>query len=153
MEIKPPLRFYSKKHEGRELSNFYPSPFESDGVIWPTVEHYFQAQKFLDPTHRGRIRIAGSPGEAKLLGRTKRPKIREDWNYIKDSIMRYAIKKKFLSSDFLYDYLLSTQGRELIEDSPTDYYWGCGAENDGLNMLGKLLMELRDSLTAREANG
>jgi predicted NAD-dependent protein-ADP-ribosyltransferase YbiA (DUF1768 family) len=33
--------------------------------------------------------------------------------------------------------------QKLIEDSPTDSYWGCGRDGSGLNMLGVLLMELR----------
>ena len=42
--------------------------------------------------------------------------------------------------------LLSTGERKLIEDSPVDYYWGCGEDGSGVNMLGKLLMELRTEL-------
>jgi len=32
----------------------------------------------------------------------------------------------------------------LVEDSPTDYYWGCGKDRTGRSMLGQLLMQLRD---------
>jgi len=41
-----PIKFYSKTTAYRELSNFAPFGFEDDGVYWPTVEHYFQVQKF-----------------------------------------------------------------------------------------------------------
>jgi predicted NAD-dependent protein-ADP-ribosyltransferase YbiA (DUF1768 family) len=41
---------------------------------------------------------------------------------------------------------MDTGTEELIEDSPVDYYWGCGADGSGKNMLGKLLMELREEL-------
>lgn len=36
--------------------------------------------------------------------------------------------------------------REIVEDSPIDSYWGCGADGLGKNMLGKLLMKLREEL-------
>ncbi len=42
--------------------------------------------------------------------------------------------------------LLATGDEELIENAPNDYYWGCGADGTGLNMTGKLLMELRTEL-------
>jgi len=40
------------------LSHFYPSPILLDGEIWPTVEHYYQAQKSDDPAYRDAIRGA-----------------------------------------------------------------------------------------------
>src|SRR5688572_28216888 len=30
----------------QKLSNFEPSPFTLDGRVWPTVEHFFQGNKF-----------------------------------------------------------------------------------------------------------
>src|SRR5687768_11883406 len=44
------------------LSNFYPSPFYDEaGVLWPTVEHYFQAAKTSDPGQRELIRACATP--------------------------------------------------------------------------------------------
>ena len=31
----------------------------------------------------------------------------------------------------------------LVENAPNDYYWGCGKDGSGKNMLGQLLMKLR----------
>ena len=42
--------------------------------------------------------------------------------------------------------LLATGEEELIENAPGDYYWGCGRTGTGLNMLGKILMEVRNAL-------
>jgi predicted NAD-dependent protein-ADP-ribosyltransferase YbiA (DUF1768 family) len=47
------------------LSNFSPYPFVLDGVSWPTVEHFYQAQKSLYAGERERIRAARhGPAEA-----------------------------------------------------------------------------------------
>jgi ribA/ribD-fused uncharacterized protein len=41
---------------------------------------------------------------------------------------------------------LSTGDEEIVEDSPIDSYWGCGADGKGQNNLGKILMEVRSRL-------
>ena len=66
--MSEPLYFYTKTMPYWGLSNFSPPGFEAEGVFWPTVEHYFQAQKFEFPTIRERIRRAATPNEARLLG-------------------------------------------------------------------------------------
>jgi len=45
--------------------------------------------------------------------------------------------------------LLSTGDEQIIENSPIDYYWGCGADGSGKNMLGQVLMEIREILRDR----
>ena len=59
--------FYSKSLEYGWLSNFSEHGFVLDGVRWPSVEHYYQAQKSSDPDYRAAIRAASSPGTAKRL--------------------------------------------------------------------------------------
>lgn len=39
--------------------------------------------------------------------------------------------------------LLSTAGSVLVEASPHDLFWGGGRDGEGLNYLGRLLMQLR----------
>src|SRR6266496_3228150 len=88
--VTDPIRFYSRTDAYRELSNFAPFGLEEEGVHWPTVEHYFQAQKFPGPenaAYRERIRRAKTPKEAKTLGRTRSIAIRPDWDDVKESIM------------------------------------------------------------------
>lgn len=50
------------------LSHFHYATIHLDGEDWPTVEHYFQAQRSDDPAYRSAIRGAVSPGIAKRLG-------------------------------------------------------------------------------------
>lgn len=49
------------------LSNFHPSPVTMDGVIYPTVEHAYQAAKTIDHAEREVIRTSPGPGMAKNL--------------------------------------------------------------------------------------
>ena len=42
---------------------------------------------------------------------------------------------------------LATGNEEIIERTSHDYYWGCGTEGTGKNMLGKILMEARDKIS------
>ncbi len=139
------IYFFRKGEPFSELSNFAPSEFEADGVRWPTVEHYFQAQKFKDASHRERIRGARSPMEAKTLGQTRQVPIRSDWESVKEQVMKKALRLKF-QNPRLRSLLLSTKNRMLVEDSPHDRYWGCGRDGKGKNRLGILLMEVRDEI-------
>jgi ribA/ribD-fused uncharacterized protein len=142
------IYFYSTSTAYACLSNFSPHGFDLDGAYWPTVEHYFQAQKFPGTEHAERIRQASTPAEAKKLGRSRKVPLRADWEEIKDDVMRRAVRCKFASHADLRETLLSTGDEEIVENAPTDYYWGCGRTGGGRNMLGKILMETRAALSA-----
>lgn len=142
-----PVYFYSKTTAFYELSNFSPHGFQLDGVFWPTVEHYFQGQKFpSDPAYQEKIRQARTPKEAKSLGRSRKVPLRSDWEQVKDEVMRRGLRAKFTAHPKLKTLLLETGTRQLIENAPSDYYWGCGRNGSGKNRLGVLLMELRTEL-------
>jgi ribA/ribD-fused uncharacterized protein len=146
-----PVRFYSKTATYHELSNFAPFGLEQEGVHWPTVEHYFQAQKFVGPeqaAYRDKIRAASTPNEAKALGRTREIPIRPDWDIARDDVMLHALRKKF-ALEPLRHLLLGTELRPLIEASPSDSYWGCGRSGAGRNRLGQLLMQVRAELRSK----
>ena len=131
------------------LSNFDDSPFEIGGITYPTVEHWFQAWKTADlETHKA-IAAAPTPGKAKRMGR--RVELRPDWEEIKVEIMRAGLWYKF-SNPNLRDKLLATGDEELMEGNTWhDNTWGncvCQRCQDipGRNMLGMLLMELRQEI-------
>ncbi len=135
--------FYRVSDEYGVFSNFSPHGVEMDRRHWPTVEHYFQARKFHDEAHREKIRRADNPSTAKKLGQTREVQLRADWEDMKDEVMFEACLEKFQTHDEARKILLSTGDEELIEDSPDDYYWGCGKTGTGRNMLGKILMRVR----------
>ena len=127
------------------FSNFSRHGFELDGFWWPTSEHYFQAQKFVttDSPWFDKIREAKAPKEAAKMGRDRTHPLRGDWESVKDDIMQQAVLKKFETHADLREILLSTGDEEIVENSPIDYYWGCGKDGSGKNKLGLILMTVR----------
>ncbi len=136
------INFYSRKEEYGWLSNFERSPQEVDDFIYPTNEHYYQSQKAKDRNTFLWISSAPSPYLAMIAGRALRPyELVEDWEDKKVSIMLKGLRAKFKNHD-LRQKLLDTGDAILHEDSPTDMFWG----KKGKDMLGKLLMHVRDEI-------
>ncbi len=73
--------------------------------------------------------------------------MRSDWDTVKDNVMRKACWAKFTQHDELKTMLVETGELYIAENSPRDSYWGLGAKGDGLNMLGRILLEIRAFLT------
>lgn len=138
--------FYSTADEWGEFSNFAPYPIRLDGATWPTSEHYFQAQKFVDAAARAKVRKARSPLEAARLGRSRKEKLRRDWESVKVGVMRKAVAAKFQQHASLRALLLSTESAKIVERTELDDYWGEGGDGRGANMLGRILMQVRDEL-------
>jgi hypothetical protein len=140
------IYFYTTNQQYGEFSNFSKHGVELDGLWWKTTEHYFQAQKFNDPEYRETIRLAPDPKTAANLGRSRKVPLREDWESVKDDVMRVAVQKKFTTHPELRELLISTVLETIVENAPCDYYWGCGADGSGKNMLGIILQEVRNEL-------
>ena len=131
------------------FSNFSLHSIEMQNTFWSTVEHYYQAQKFVgskDEEIIPLIHAASTPEEAAALGRCSTRQIRCDWEVVKTQVMRKAVLKKFLTHQDIKEILLSTGSELLVEDSPKDYFWGCGANKTGQNHLGKILMSVREEI-------
>ncbi len=140
------IHFYRVSDDFGCFSNFAPYPIQLDGKQWPTSEHYFQAQKFVDPEHQEAIRKEKSPTIAARIGRDRKKPLRRDWESVKDSIMRKAVRAKFTQHDDLRQILLSTGDARIVEHTENDSYWGDGGDGKGRNMLGRILMEIREEL-------
>lgn len=142
------IHFYRPSEDYGEFSNFSPHRIHLDGKMWPTSEHYFQAQKFHDVAYRERIRTAHSPMDAANLGRDRKQKLRRDWESVKVDVMRNAVRAKFSQHAELTALLLSTGDAKLVEHTTNDAYWGDGGDGRGRNMLGQILMQVREALRA-----
>jgi N-glycosidase YbiA len=141
------IYFYSSHEEPYgSFSNFSRHGIEMDGTWWPTVEHYFQAQKFVGTPHAAKIQQAATPKQAAEMGRSRALPLRPDWEDIKDDVMFRAVFQKFKTHQELQTLLLNTGEEEIVESAPSDYYWGCGSDGSGQNKLGKILMEVRHLL-------
>jgi hypothetical protein len=140
------IYFYGTRTQYGCFSNFSRHGFELDGVWWSTSEYYFQAQKFAGTPHADQIREVKTPKEAARMGRDRSRPLRSDWERVKDDIMRKAVLRKFETHADIREVLLSTGDAPIVENAPGDYYWGCGADGSGKNMLGQILMEVREIL-------
>ncbi len=127
--------------EYRFLSNFWLAEIEFGGILYPSSEHAYQAQKFIPERTKRLIANTPSPGKAKRLGRGSG--MRDDWDTVKDTIMAQIVYLKFTRHPDLRAKLIATGDAELIEGNTWgDTYWGV-CRGVGQNKLGKLLMELR----------
>ncbi len=140
------IEFYSVKQPYGEFSNFAPYPIRLKGKVWPTSEHYFQAQKFPGTEHEEAIRLAKSPMIAARMGRSRKRPLRPDWEAVKEDVMREAVLAKFTQHAKLRELLLSTGDALLVEHTRNDAYWGDGGDGSGRNALGQILMEVREQL-------
>ena len=128
------------------FSNFSRHAITLKSKTWPTTEHYFQAQKFADTPYEERVRLTESPRFAANMGRNRSLSLRSDWEQVKDDVMRDAIRAKFTQYPDLKKILLDTGDDEIVEHTTNDSYWADGGDGSGKNMLGKILMEIREEL-------
>lgn len=138
------------ENENEIYSNFYIRQIYLDNKWWKSTEHYYQAQKARNEEDEELIRNAKTPNEAKKLGR--QIKCRKGWEKIKVDVMRKALRAKFTQHQDLKERLINTDDEILVEGNWWhDCYWGsCYCDHcisrEKKNMLGILLMELRDQL-------
>jgi len=126
------------------LSNFYPSEILIGGKKYTTVEHTYQAMKAVNGEDLAWIACAATPSEAKKRG--NEIICREDWENVKLPTMKAIIYLKFRTHLDLLKQLIATGNEELVEGNWwNDTFWGI-CNGVGENHLGKILMEVRDSL-------
>lgn len=140
------IRFYKVNEEYGEFSNFYVAPIIVDNCYWKTVEHYFQAEKMLDEEVSLKIQAAETPFEAAQIGRNREHAIKSNWELIKDGVMKKAVYQKFYQHPDLKEKLFSTGDLEIVEHTSNDRYWADGGDGSGKNILGFILMKVRDEL-------
>eukprot|EP01114_Cavostelium_apophysatum_P007227 TRINITY_DN1913_c0_g1_i1.p1 TRINITY_DN1913_c0_g1~~TRINITY_DN1913_c0_g1_i1.p1 ORF type:complete len:396 (+),score=117.16 TRINITY_DN1913_c0_g1_i1:110-1297(+) len=140
------IYFYRAGDDYGCFSNFSRHKIHLNEKSWPTTEHYFQAMKFVGTVHEDEVRLAKGPKEAASLGRDRSKPLRQDWEQVKDSIMKEALIAKFTQHKDLRAILLQTGSANLIEHTANDSYWADGGDGSGKNRLGELLMEVRSEL-------
>jgi ribA/ribD-fused uncharacterized protein len=142
------INFYTSEGEFGCFSNFSRDSIFLKEKLWPTTEHYFQAQKFSGTEHEDEIRYAKKPMKAARMGRERSRPLRKDWEVVKDDIMREAVMAKFTQNKGLKPVLLGTGNAQLVEHTANDCYWADGGDGSGKNMLGIILMEVRAAITS-----
>jgi ribA/ribD-fused uncharacterized protein len=149
------LFFYGKAHP---LSQHHPCKFIVGETTYSSTEQFMMAQKallFNDAETFHKIMNTKDPIRQKRLGRQVANFNDEVWNQYKLRIVYDGNKAKFTQNTELKEYILETGDTHLIEASPRDRYWGIGFSAEkaverkkdwGENMLGKILMKLRDDI-------
>lgn len=142
-----PVRFYHSDQPWGELSNFSRHAVFLDGRVWPTVEHFYQAQKFAGTPHEEAVRRCPTPMLAKERARELTVEHRrQDWPVVKEQVMLDGLRSKFRQHPDLRERRLLTGEQLLVEHTKSDDYWGDGGNGTGKNRLGQLLMQVRTEL-------
>lgn len=125
---------------------------EYNGVRFATAEAAFQAQAFVttEPGLAYRIFEAPSVYEADTIAQVNHDLRRADWDEVKVQVMESVLRAKMAQHPYVRQKLLETGDCPIAADTPTDSFWGCGADRKGQNELGKLWMKLRAELRQTE---
>lgn len=142
------------------FSQWFPAPFEVDGVRYATAEHWMMAEKarlFADEAALAKVFAKDDPAAAKAAGRTVRGFDEAIWQRHRFGIVVAGNLAKFGQHPALAAFLAGTGDRVLVEASPVDAVWGIGLAADdpgahdpdrwrGANLLGFALMDVRARL-------
>lgn len=142
------------------LSNMAPGfPLRVNGVRIRTSEALYQACRFPHlPDVQREIIDEHSPMTAKMRSKPFRKDSRPDWDAVRVKIMRWCLRVKLAQNWREFGrLLLATGDRPIVEQSRKDDFWGAKVAEDGslvgMNVLGRLLMELREQLKGDAAEG
>ena len=134
------------------LNNTDITPFEIGSDLgglyigqWNSSEHLYQALKFADTCNINNIRNATMNNAIKLGHRPSRfcrPNITDP--FVRTNFMYKANMMKYLYNDYSRGILLSTNDN--LYYLSMDSFWGIGSDSKGKNVLGKILMFIRDNL-------
>ncbi len=132
------------------FGNFAPTPIIINGVTFKTSELLFQLMKFKEKEPILAVYNAKNPKmTAKHWEKTHR---REDWGRMIADAMKFCLTQKYEQSEDFRKELERSNGKYIVEDQTsfpkkTPDTWGVkqqGSNFVGPNLLGRLLMELRD---------
>ena len=149
--------FFKTKEAFGGLSNMASGyPLRVNGIRILTSEALYQACRFPHlPEVQRQIIAEQSPMTAKMKSKPYRSQSREDWDTVRTQIMRWCLRVKLAQNWKTFgDLLLATGDRPIVEESRKDDFWGAKQRDDGIlvgiNVLGRLLMELRMELRSNQ---
>jgi ribA/ribD-fused uncharacterized protein len=146
---------YKTKEDFGGLSNMASGyPLQVNGIRILTTEALYQACRFPHlPDVQREIIGQHSPMTAKMKSKPYRQDSRPDWDEVRYKVMRWCLRVKLAQNyEEFGRLLLATRDRPIVEQSRKDDYWGAKLEDEsgetlvGQNVLGRLLMELREKL-------
>ena len=148
--------FLKTREQFGGLSNMAPGfPLQVNGIRIRTSEALYQACRFPHrPDVQRRIIDERSPMTAKMRSKPYRHDSRQDWNRVRVNVMRWCLRVKLAQNwDVFSELLLDTGERSIVEHSRKDDFWGAKPVDErtfvGMNVLGRLLMELRGAVKSK----
>lgn len=145
------ISFSNTKAAFGALSNMAADfPLFVNEINIPTAEALYQCCRFpLFPNIQQEIIEQASPITAKQISRKYMDKSRQDWDMVKEIIMRWCLEVKLIQNwDSFAAILKQTGNKPIVEYSDKDKYWAASPLGNGKlqgnNALGRLLMQLRD---------
>lgn len=139
------------------LGNFAPTPIVVGGVPFDCTEKLFQVMKFTDLESRKIIYAQkGQPIKMKAKHQENVGVVREDWGRIFIDAMKFCLMQKYNQSETFRNELERSKGLFIVEQQanprrPAGAYSAKLSEDGtiwaGPNIMGRLLMELRDKGT------
>jgi ribA/ribD-fused uncharacterized protein len=126
------------------MRNDYPSDITIGGIVYPSVEHAYQAAKFSDIDVREQIAEADDVRAARKLGR-EMPGIDPNWDARKSTVMEQLVRAKFTQDTVLGERLAKTGSANIVMEG-YDSFWGTGRDGDGDNQLGEILETIRSEV-------
>jgi len=128
-------------------------PIHVNGVRILTSEALYQVCRFPHLPDVQKLIIGQvSPMTAKMRSKPYRKDSRPDWDQVRVRIMRWSLRMKLANNWNTFSaLLLKTGDRPIVEESRKDACWGAKVVDDGdtlvgMNVLGRLLMELREQV-------
>lgn len=132
--------------ENAWLSNFADVPIIIDGISYKSVEHAYIASKSNSPEWK-ELCSSGIYSAGQLKRVWSDSDLIDNWHDIKYGIMKDLLIQKYTQEPFKTK-LINTGDTHIQEGNYwNDKYWGvCLKTNEGKNILGNLIMEIRESI-------
>lgn len=154
--ISESVFFQKKTDDYWILSNMSACPLVINGIPFKSSEHLFQTMKFATKESIMAVYHSNSPKMTAKHFQKIGGHRREDWGAIILDVMKYCLQQKYKQCQEFREELKRTIGKNIVElqDRKTDKEssrpngWGVKTKGEkyvGPNIMGRLLMELRDN--------
>lgn len=150
--------FFKTKEQHGGLSNMASGyTLSVSGIEILSSEALYQLCRYPNlPDAQREILRERSPMTAKMKSKKHRNQTRDDWLRVRVSIMKWCLRVKLIQNFEAFEkVLLETGSRPIVEKKiRREDFWGAKVQEDGSfigrNVLGRLLMELRDKVATGE---
>ena len=153
--IEQSVFFHKKTDDHWILSNMASCPLEIEGIPFKSSEHLFQTLKFATQESVLAVYNSNSPKMTSKHYQKLDGHRREDWGQILVDVMKFCLHQKYEQCSEFKEELERTKGYHIVElqdakndkESTSANGWGVKSKGQnyvGANLMGRLLMELRD---------